>query len=725
MKNTVQARREIRVLPDAVIDQIAAGEVVERPASVVKELVENALDAGATHINIEVESGGKQLIRVLDNGIGMTEDEVRLALQRHATSKLRTLDDVFALGTMGFRGEALPSIASVSRMTIITRTRDQVAGIRLEIEGGQVLRTAEVGAPVGTQLEVRDLLYNVPARLKFLKGNATEASQVTDAVSRLAMVHPHVHLRLRHGGRVALEAPMHPSGLERARAILGSRLGRRLHPVTGEESGVLVEAYLAAPELAQSTSRAVQLFVGRRSVRDRGLLQAITMGYGELVSKGRYPVAVLRIEVPGGEVDVNVHPQKLEVRFSDAQSVYAAVRHVVRRGVAEAPWLAEAPGQGDAPVRTRGGSARPERASRLASEHAAETTRMLLPFGRGEHGKPEQAPPRGADAPPRWEQAPPDAVAPAADAPVRGLARATFPLAPQAPAWALPDDVPGLARRSFSSRAADARPRPWGDARPATGAADSSDGPDQPVASAPAPAGREANAAGRAAKAVVLDSAISRVDDPTVSPPSSAQPPGTGDASRFFSRLRYIGQLDRTYLICESEGEMVLVDQHAAHERVAFQHLRERYQQRAIPVQRMLFPKTVELTPGQGAMVEECRESLASMGFEVEPFGGATYALKTVPAGLREADAEPVLLELLDELVERGGSRALEERLDLVLATIACHSVVRAGDVLSNQEVHALFHSLDQVEFKAHCPHGRPVLLRISVSELARRFGRT
>ena len=721
MKKTVQARRDIRVLSDEVIDQIAAGEVVERPASVVKELVENALDAGATHVNIEVESGGKQLIRVLDNGIGMTEDEVRLALRRHATSKLRTLDDVFALGTMGFRGEALPSIASVSRMTVITRTRDQVAGIRLEIEGGQVMRTAEVGAPVGTQLEVRDLLYNVPARLKFLKGNATEASHVTDAVSRLAMVHPHVHLRLRHGGRVALEAPMHPSGLERARAILGARLGRRLHAVTGEESGVLVEAYLAAPELAQSTSRAVHLFVGRRSVRDRGLLQAINMGYGELVPKGRYPVAVLRIEVPGGEVDVNVHPQKLEVRFSDAQAVYAAVRHVVRRGVAEAPWLAEGPGQADAPVRMRGGAARPERASRLASDHAAETTRMLLPFGRGEQAPPrsEQGRSRAEQAPPRPEQAPPrgrpDAVGPATEGPVRGLTRASFPLAPQAPAWAVPEDTPGPARRSLASRAAE--PAPASRATPG--------------------AQRAADAAGSRADAVDLDATntrsdagsvpapVLRPDGPAVAFPIAAPEPVTGDASRFFSRLRYIGQLDRTYLICESEGEMVLVDQHAAHERVAFQHLRERYQQRAVPVQRMLFPKTVEITPGQGAMIDECSESLASMGFEVEPFGGATYAIKAVPAGLREADAEPVLLELLDELAESGGSRALEERLDLVLATIACHSVVRAGDVLSNQEVHALFHSLDQVEFKAHCPHGRPVLLRISVSELARRFGRT
>ncbi|ACY15719.1 DNA mismatch repair endonuclease MutL [Haliangium ochraceum] len=744
-------RPEIRVLPDTVVDQIAAGEVVERPASVVKELVENALDAHATHVNVEVEAGGKQLIRVLDNGIGMTESDVRLALTRHATSKLRALDDLYGLGTMGFRGEALPSIAAVSRMSITTRTRGQVAGTKLDIEGGRITQISEVGAPVGTHIEIRDLLFNVPARLKFLKGNATEASHVTDSVAKLAMVHPQVHVRLRHGGRVALEAPQHSSGLERARAILGSRLGRELHEVSGAENGVRVTAYLAAPDLAQSTSRSTYLFVGKRAVKDRGLLHAVSMGYGELVPKGRFPVAVLCLEVPGGEVDVNVHPQKLEVRFSDGPAVFAAVRHVLRRGVAEAPWLSEQ--QSGSPVRMRAKahvsppreSAGGGRASRLAERQAAGAARMLLPFGRdaaqpGASWQPPARDERGGGNPP-GAAAPPSAQAPSrspdspADEPGaavrdggaatstraredagdsgergggRGLSRTAFPLAPRE--W--PETPPGHG----SSRASEPAPWPYaGDAPPSPSSPDES-ASDDSLARQPLDAGRAAAGEGGAVPYASPAPAAGAEAAPAAHVPR--------DPSRFFTELSYIGQLDRTYLVCESNGEMVLVDQHAAHERVAFQRLRDRWAQHAVPVQRLLLPKTFDLSPEQAAVAEDARATLHDMGFELEHFGGTTYALKALPAGLRESDVETVLHELLDDLAERGGSRALEERLDLALATIACHSVVRAGDALSAQEVRALFKSLDEVDFKAHCPHGRPVLLRISVDEIARRFGR-
>jgi DNA mismatch repair protein MutL len=373
----VDAPGVIAVLPDHVVDQIAAGEVVERPASVVKELVENALDAGARSITIEVEAGGRALVRIVDDGSGMSPGDARLALSRHATSKLRHVDDLHDLVTMGFRGEALPSIASVSRMTLTTRRRGDLAAIRIVIDGGRVTDVAEIGAPVGTTIEVRDLLHNVPARLKFLKGEATEASHVTDAVVRLAMAHPQVHVRLRHGGRTAIEAPPCTSGVERVQSLLGPRFASRLHAVDGEENGVRVTAYLAAPELAQTTGRGVQLYVGRRSVRDRGLLHALTMGYGELVPRGRYPVAVVFVDCPAGVVDVNVHPQKLEVRFSDAQAVAAAVRHVVRRGVAQAPWLDEAAGA--SPVRMHAVVApAPPRASDVAASYAAAAGRVRL-----------------------------------------------------------------------------------------------------------------------------------------------------------------------------------------------------------------------------------------------------------------------------------------------------------------------------------------------------------
>jgi DNA mismatch repair protein MutL len=594
-----------------VIDRIAAGEVIERPASVVKELVENALDAGARMIAVDVDAGGRRLVRVVDDGCGMSPADARRALARHATSKLRDVDDLWTLGTMGFRGEALPSIASVSRMVVTTRRRGDLAATRIEIDGGRVVGVSEAGAAIGTCVEVEDLLHNVPARLKFLKGEATEASHITEAVQRLAMAHPHVHFRLKQGGRTVIDAPPcvgDDAGLERARMLVGVRMAERLHPVVGEDGGIRVTAYLGAPELAQTTARGVQIFVGRRFVRDRALLHAVTMGYGELVPRGRYPIAIVAIEVPGATVDINVHPQKMEVRFSDASAVAAAVRHVIRRGVATAPWLGEAPGT--SPLQML---AVATRAPDLAPRYAASTTRALFPNG-------------------------------------------------------------GLAREPVQRWISQVR-------------------------------------------AGVTLSQVPAVPDPVPDPEARSLEPGA-----FFSRLRYLGQLDKTYLICEGDGEMVLIDQHAAHERVEFQRLREK-SGGDVPVQRLLFPQNLEVTEAQVAVVEQFGAVLAAVGFEVEPFGRTTIAVKAMPAGLRH-DPAVVLSELLGDLADRGGSRAVEERLDHVLATIACHSVVRAGDHLGAREVEALLAQMDGVDFRAHCPHGRPALLRIGVPEIARRFGR-
>jgi len=689
--------RPIRVLDETVVDQIAAGEVVERPASVVKELVENSLDAGAGHIAVEVEQGGKRLIRIIDDGIGMTPDSVKLALRRHATSKLRGIDDLFDLVTMGFRGEALPSIASVSRLTVTTRTRQAVAAARVVVEAGKVVDEQLVGAPVGTTIEVRDLLYCVPARLKFLKGDATEASHITDAVSRLAMANPGIHMRLKHGARNTINVPPHRDYFERARALMGSRFGNRIHRASGQEGGVTVEAFLAAPELAQSTSRGVQLYVGRRPVRDRGLLHAVNMGYGELVPKGRYPVAVVFVEVANGAVDVNVHPQKAEVRFADAQAVYAAVRHTLARAISSAPWLSEAPGTGATPVRMR--SIAPTQtswsgrggASDLAGRYAKQQERSLFSLG-GARG-------RGAGG---WRMPPDVAHAPVELKGETGGARSPEPR----PA------APGAAQGSDTHRAVVPPGSPavagGGEAPGPSGAAAAESGPRVPYV--------DADAAGEGPG----HGAVASVP----APPSSTDA-GELDASTFFSSLEYLGQLDRTYLLCQGPGDLILIDQHAAHERVAFQRLRERYAEKAMPVQTLLFPVRVELSEAEAAVVTECAEELASVGFAVEPFGGTTFALKSVPAGLQGEQPERVLRDLLADLAELGGSRAVEERIDHVFATIACHSVVRAGDALSPAEVRALLESMDGVDFKAHCPHGRPVLLRISVNEIARRFGRT
>ena len=603
----------IAVLPSEVIDQIAAGEVIERPASVVKELVDNAIDAGARTITVETAAGGRGLVRVVDDGCGMSARDAVLALERHATSKLRRLDELWGIPTMGFRGEALPSIASVSRFTLTTRRAQDLAATRVVVTGGRLESVSEVGAPVGTTVEVADLLWNVPARLKFLKADATEATHVTELVARVAMAYPQLHVRLRHNGRIALDVPPDRDGLSRAHALLGARIASRLVMASGEDSGVRVIAYLGAPELAQASARAVQLYVGKRPVRDRGLLHAVAMGYGELVPRGRYPLAVVMVDVPGGMVDVNVHPQKLEVRFSDASSVAAAVRHVVQAAVARAAWRDEA-GSGPVMMTAIAGVAPPPlpvdgSASALAERYAAQLRQARLGFDDG--------------------------------------------------------------------------PRAWV---------------------------REVKASLRAAEPRDVES---RSLTPTLTPTPTPT---------YFSSLRYLGQLDLTYLVCEGDGELVLVDQHVAHERVELARLKGQGV-RGVATQRMLFPTTIEVEPELVALAERMAALLARVGFEVEPFGKTSLAVKAVPGGIRHGDPSQLLRDLLARWAD-DGAPSDEECVDRILAEIACHSVVRAGDRLSTGEAEALLRGLDGADCTASGPHGRPALLRLPLAEIARRFGR-
>jgi DNA mismatch repair protein MutL len=606
-------RPRIHVLPQALADQIAAGEVVERPASVVKELAENSLDAGAGRIEIEIESGGRGLIRVVDDGIGMTVDDARLAVLRHATSKIHSADDLWGLGTFGFRGEALPSIAAVSRLTLRTKRQGAAAGFSLRYEAGAESGSGEVGMPDGTQIEVRDLFWNTPARLKFLKTEATESANIAEAVIRLALGNPSVHFRLRSNGRVVLDLPPHREMSERVRAALARRGATLLHEAVGQEAGVSVRAFLAAPEEASATPRSTFLFVARRFVRDRSLLHALGMGYGELLEKGRYPLAALFVEVPGQELDVNVHPQKLEVRFARAQEVYGAVRHVVGAAVAKAPWLPAAP----------------LRAYTLPPE-------TLVGDGN----------PAGAPG-------------------VSVLRR---------------ERAPWQATLQPAVRAHDAMPA-WvdGDAAQVTGAT---------TAPTPAPI---------------------------------ARPDG------FFAGLTYVGQVHRTYLICEGADELVIVDQHAAHERITFERLRSAHRQRQVARQRLLFPIPIPVDEQAMAAVHETQAlaTLGALGFEVEEFGGQTLLLRAVPDLLKRGDPKPLLLDVIAGIASEGGADCAEASFDHVFATMACHGALRAGDVVSPDEARALLVQLDGVDLRSHCPHGRPVLLRMPVNEIEQRLGRT
>jgi DNA mismatch repair protein MutL len=603
MSDAPASRQKVRVLPPALADQIAAGEVVERPASVVKELVENALDAGARRIDVEIEGGGRRLVRVVDDGSGMDPDDARLALRRHATSKIISADDLWGLRTFGFRGEALPSIAAVSRLTLATRLPDAAAGFRLTVEAGVETDAREAGIPVGTQVEVRDLFFNTPARAKFGKSEATETANVSEALLRLALANPGAHLRLRVSGRVAMDLPPHRDAAERVRAALARRGAGALHEADGEEGGCRVRAFLAGPDESTNTTRNTFLFVGGRFVRDRNLLHALGLGYGALLEKGRYPMAALFLDVPGPDVDVNVHPQKLEVRFARAQEVYAAVRHVVGAAIARAPWLRTAD---DRPMRT-------------------------------------------FTQPPRLE------IAGAAGArPVRMGAAAL--------------ELPRAAQSALPLRARDLDDAAFG---------------------LPAP-------------------------DETAVPA----------APRFFADLNYVGQVHRTYLVCEAPEELILIDQHAAHERVAYARLRAAHARRQMARQQLLFPIPIDV--GEAAVAAlETDDVLGGLGFDVARHGPGEILLRAVPEPLKDADPKPLIRELLSDMADGTPLRDGElDRVDHLLATIACHSVVRAGDVLSRTEAVALLGQLDAVDLRSHCPHGRPVLLRLPLGEIERRFGR-
>ena len=684
----------IAVLPTTVIDQIAAGEVIERPASVVKELVDNAIDAGARTITIETTAGGRGLVRIVDDGRGMSPRDAVIAFERHATSKLRAVDDLWSLTTMGFRGEALPSIASVSRLVLTTRQQGDLAATRVEIHGGKLVGVTEVGAPVGTTLEVADLLYNVPARLKFLKGEATEASHITELVAKVAMVHPDLHLRLRHNGRVALEVPPDRDAFARAQSLLGTRVAARMVPVSGEESGIRVAAFLGAPELAQTTARGVQLFVGKRPVRDRGLLHALAMGYGELIPRGRYPLAVVMVDVPSGAVDINVHPQKHEVRFSDAPAVAAAVRHVVQSGVERAPWRDEIGGAGPV-VMTAIASVAPPRlpfdapATPLAHTYAAQLREQRdRPWARDNANA--QARLGFDDGPRAWARSIKDSVR---------SARAT--------------------EAGYATRATNAVARLDAERRSYAESADLRASIDRVAAEVVGALGA------RSAEGLRLEAeAAPRGDAPSAPWDEAAlaegSPPTT--APGFFGSLRYLGQLDLTYLVCEAEGELVLIDQHVAHERVELARLKGQGD-RAVATQRMLFPTTIEVKPELVELATRMSAVLAQVGYEAEGFGKTTLAVKAVPAGIRHGDPSQLLRELLAEWADDGAPTE-EERVDRVLAEIACHSVVRAGDRLSPSEAEALLRSMDGADFSTHGPHGRPVLLRLPLAEIARRFGR-
>jgi DNA mismatch repair protein MutL len=650
------AERLIHILPEQVASQIAAGEVVERPASALKELVENSLDAGAGAIAVEIERGGAGLIAVSDDGCGMGPQDAILALRRHATSKIRDAADLAAIRTMGFRGEALASIASVARMRMVTRRAADLAGMEILATGGQISATHECAGAPGTRIEVRELFFNTPARLKFLKTLATEQGAAAEVIARLAIAHWRVAFRLAAEGRVVYDLPRAASVLERMRQLYGAKVASRMLHFDSQRAGARVFGLASISQDSYPTPRMVFAFVNRRAVRDRVLQRAVSQAYDTLIPRGRYPAVALFVEMRPDDVDVNVHPMKTEVRFRNSGAVFEAVYHALR-------------------------------------ERLADQTVAVAP-----PSVPQR--PESIGAPILHSEAPSDAV--------RALR-----LVPDAPAPARAEQRPlGLG---------------WGSSTAA-----------EAVALYDAPANVDSSTA-LGATALAVAPAFSAVGGgaggaQVIALGHPAEKPGPEKHIPekhipMYSRLRVLGQLFAGYIALESDDGLILVDQHAAHERVTFEKLRAELRAGGIRVQAMLTPVPIELNPARAPQVHQALGEFRAMGFELEPFGTATLLLKGAPAVFGADGGARLLTEMIDAMGEdgyrgdgsrTGGGAAFED----LLKQLACHGSVRVGRVLREPEISALLEELDRTEFKTNCPHGRPVHIQWNRGVIERMFRR-
>ncbi|GAM11591.1 DNA mismatch repair protein MutL [Geobacter sp. OR-1] len=595
----------IRILPENLANRIAAGEVVERPAAVVKELVENSIDAGATDILVEIECGGRKLIRVVDNGCGMSREDALLSLERHATSKLVSDADLDGIATLGFRGEALPSIASVSRLTLASRENSNLEGTEIYSEGGRIVSVKAHGMATGTSIEVRGLFFNTPARLKFMRSSVTEAGHVGELLVRLAISRPDIRFTYISDGKSQFR--MLQGDLQsRVSTFLGNASLHDTWPVVFSGENISINGLVCGPSLARSNSAGVYTYINGRFIKDKVVHHAIFEAYRGVIDKGRFPVLVLFVEMPFSEVDVNVHPTKHEVRFREQGKVHDCILSAIGNVLSQSPWTKRSDQQSG---------------NKLYTEPRPEARRLS----------------EVQDALARYD--------------LSGTAKLTgF----NPGSRAIPTSTGGLFYKNSPPE-----------------------------------------------------------DDSDI------------DNKGYYSSLAVIGQYKSMYIVCQDGVDLVLIDQHAAHERIAYQRLRSEHAGGSIESQMLLFPETVELTYSEAAAVREHEARIANLGFEIENFGGTTHVIKAVPRLIASAGYLSAFREILSELEQLSRSVKADQLLDNILARIACHSVIRGNHALSLPEIRALLQQMDTTDFSATCPHGRPVLVKIALPEIEKMFRRS
>ncbi|MBW2602791.1 MAG: DNA mismatch repair endonuclease MutL [Deltaproteobacteria bacterium] len=594
---------KIKILPEILSNKIAAGEVVERPASIVKELIENALDANSSRIMIEVKKGGRSLIRVSDNGAGMSSDDAILSLERYATSKIYTDEDLFAINTLGFRGEALPSIAAVSKFCLVTKDEISPSGTEIIVHGGTIKKVSEVGAPQGTMVTAEGLFFNMPARRKFLKTVTTEMGHLVDAITKIALGRPDVQLRLTHNEKLVKNWPATGDRVDRIIDVLGIDVKDDLCKMEFSADDLSITGWISSARNTRRTSRGIYLYVNGRVVRDRIIQHALFQGYSGRLVKGQFPLAVLFIHVPYDQVDVNVHPAKHEVRFAHQKKVHEAIR----KAVAEALQHADQSGWNASKIRVN----RP----------SVEPPGVFEPMADFEIFEKQKK-----------------------DLPSREMgATASFP-----PTFPLKQD---------------------------------------------------------------LSSARTTVQTPLWE-------------KKRFGDLRVIGQFRDMYILCESGDGLILIDQHAAHERILFEQLKNRFQDAGKMSQKLLIPETIDLGYREAKILERLIPNLFDFGLEIAPFGGDTFVVKTVPLLLKNKEIKPLVIEMVEKTAQIGFSPGMEAVIDRCLELMACHGAVRANQKLSDKEIRELLDQLDTCDQPSNCPHGRPTWIRWSFKDLEKLFKR-
>jgi DNA mismatch repair protein MutL len=614
---SIESLRTIRRLPPNLVNQIAAGEVIERPAAAVKELVENAIDAGARRIDVSLRDGGRSLISVVDDGAGMDPAELALAIERHATSKLPD-DDLVRISTLGFRGEALPSIGAVSRLTIASRPRNAAEGWSLSVEGGAVSAPVPAALNQGTRVEVRDLFYATPARLKFLKGERAETQAAVDMVERLAMAHPTLSFTVSDSSRTLLrlesaQGELFDARLARVGAVMGGDFADNALPIDALREGIHLTGHAALPTLNRGTAQAQYLFVNGRPVRDRLLLGAIRGAYADVLPRDRHPMLALYFELPPEEVDVNVHPTKAEVRFRDPALVRGLIVSALRHAIAGAGF-------------------------RASTSVGADTLAAFATQGELPPQTPLSRPTGGYLTPSPWGQQ-------------RGVVRPSLGLAEAAASWQAPI------------------------------AAD-------------------------------LTRPSARAEE-EVAEPVAEHPLGAARA-----------QVHATYIVAQTGDGLVIVDQHAAHERIVYERMKAELLSGTVKSQGLLLPVVVELNEASVDRLGARQAELAELGLEIEPFGPGAVVVRGVPALLGQADVPGLVQDLADALAEWDDARPLTERLAHVCATMACHGSVRAGRRLNAAEMDALLRSMEVTPNAGQCNHGRPTYVELKLADIEKLFQR-